>query len=370
MPEQIVFLSDPALWQRGHGRDHPMKPERLQRTHELLAEAGAFAWENVRVVAPRPATVEELARFHSTEYIDAVRALSEGDDSVPARRYGFGSGDNPVFAGMYESEGLKVGGALQGVELLLADEATIAFNYGGGLHHGGRNFASGFCVFNDAAVAIHHLLAEDLRVAYVDVDVHHGDGVQDAFYDSNRVLTISLHQSGHTLFPGTGFLNEYGTGTGRGYSVNVPLPLGTTDEGYLDAFRAVVPPLVDRFAPDVLVTQLGVDTHYRDPLANLSLTTEGQEAIFRELRALSPGRWLAFGGGGYALEVVPRAWALALAVMAGRELPEKLPAGYREKYGGLWLRDREVPNWVTEGQERMRERVKSVIEAAREWYEI
>ena len=370
MAEEVVFLSDPALWQRGHGPDHPMKPERLQRTHELLAEAGAFDWENVRVLAPRLATVEELARFHTPEYIEAVRALSEGDGSVPAARYGFGPGDNPVFRGMYKSEGMKAGGAVQGANLLLDGEAAIAFSYGGGLHHGAPESASGFCVFNDAAVAIHRMLEEDLRVAYVDVDVHHGDGVQDAFYDSDQVLTISLHQSGRTLFPGTGFFNEYGVGAGRGYSVNVPLPPGTTDDAYLEAFRALVPPLVRRFSPDVLVTQLGVDTHYRDPLANLSLTTEGQEAIFRELCALSPGRWLALGGGGYAVEVVPRAWSLALAVMAGKELPQKLPAQYREKYGGLWLRDREVPTWVTEGQKRMRERVQAVVEAAQERYEL
>lgn len=368
MPDQVVFLSDPTLWQRGHGPEHPLKPERLQRTHELLEEMGAFAWGNVRVVAPRVATEEELARFHTREYIDAVRALSRGDSSVPAARYRFGPGDNPVFPGMYESEGLKAGGAVQGAELLLAGEADIAFNYGGGLHHAGPAFAYGFCVFNDAAVAIHRLLAEDLRVAYVDIDVHHGDGVQDAFYDSDQVLTISLHQNARSLFPGTGFLNEYGEGAGRGYSVNVPLPPGTTDEAYLDAFRTLVPPLVRRFAPDVLVTQLGVDTHYRDPLANLNLTTAGQEALFRELHALSPGRWLALGGGGYAVEVVPRAWALAFAEMAGHALPEELPAGYRERYGGRWLRDQEVPGWVLEGQEPMYRRVEKVIEAARERY--
>jgi acetoin utilization protein AcuC len=368
MPEQVIFLSDEALWQRGHGPDHPLKPERLRRTHELLEETGALEWPNVRVLAPRPATEEELTLFHRGEYIDAVRALSNGDRSVPPARYGFGPGDNPVFSGMYDSEGLKVGGAVQGAELLLAGEAGIAFNYSGGLHHGAPRRASGFCVFNDAAVAIHRLLGEGLRVAYVDVDVHHGDGVQDAFYESDQVLTVSLHQSGRTLFPGTGFLNEYGEGAGQGYSVNVPLPPGTTDDAYLEAFRALVPPIVRRFAPDVLVTQMGVDTHYRDPLANLSLTTRGHEAIFEELHALSPGRWLALGGGGYAVEVVPRAWALALAVMAEQELPEKLPPGYREKYGGLWLRDREVPNWVTEGLGRMRERVDGVIEAARERY--
>ena len=201
---QTIFLSSPAVWQRGHGPDHPLKPQRLQRTFELLDEYGAFEAPNFRVVAPRPASDDELALFHTYEYIDAVRALSAGDVDVPARRFGFGPGDNPVFASMYESESLKVGSALLAAESLLDGRCDVAFSFSGGLHHGGPDFASGFCVFNDAAVAIHWLLRQGKRVAYVDIDVHHGDGVQAVFYDTDRVLTISLHQDGRTLFPGTG----------------------------------------------------------------------------------------------------------------------------------------------------------------------
>lgn len=336
---QVVFLASPAVWEYGHGPNHPLKPIRLQRTYELLEEYGAFQVDNVRLVAPRRATASELALFHTPEYIDVVQALSAGHSTYPAHRYGFGPGDNPVFAGMYDSERLKVGSALQAAELLVGGECDIAFSYSGGLHHGGADFASGFCVFNDAAVAINWLLAQGLRVAYVDIDVHHGDGVQAAFYDTDQVLTISLHQDGRTLFPGTGFIDEIGSGIGSGFSVNVPLPPYTDDERFLQAFTEIVPPSLDRFAADMVVTQLGVDTHLKDPLARMALTTHGQEALFLALRDLSP-RWLALGGGGYDMDVVPRAWTLAFGVMSEQRFPDALPPQYREQYGGEWLHDR------------------------------
>lgn len=355
---QAVFLSSPELWAHGHGPDHPLKPERLQRTFELLEGYEAFEAPAVRLVAPRPATDEELILFHTPEYVDVVRRLSLGETSIPAWRYGFGPGDNPVFAGMYESEGFKVGSALLGAELLLDGTCDVAFSFSGGLHHAGSNFASGFCVFNDAAVAIHWLLRQGLRVAYVDIDVHHGDGVQTAFYDTDRVLTVSLHQDGRTLFPGTGFVDEVGCGQGEGYSVNVPLPPTTDDETYLWAFHQIVPPLLERFGADLVVTQLGVDTHYRDPLANLNLTTHAHLALFESLGGLAH-RWLALGGGGYAIDVVPRAWALAFSVMSGVSLPEELPPTYRAKYGGQWLHDRQSPV-VSETQKSL---VRQSVEA-------
>jgi acetoin utilization protein AcuC len=377
---RVVFLSSPAVWQRGHGAQHPLKPERLQRTHKLLEESGALDWPNVRVVPPRPATHEELTLFHAGEYVDAVRALSAGESSLPAARYNFGPGDNPVFTGMYESEGLKVGSALQAAELLAHEDCDVAFSYSGGLHHGGPDFASGFCVFNDAAVAIHWLLQEGLRIAYVDVDVHHGDGVQNAFYDDDRVLTISLHQDGRTLFPGTGFIHETGRGPGVGYSVNVPLPPHTTGETYLWAFRQVAPPLLARFQPDLLVTQLGVDTHFKDPLASLGLTTHNHQALFNALGELSqsshvmeanaPVPWLALGGGGYDIGVVPRSWALAFAVMAGRSLPEELPTNYRQRYGGRLLHDEDGPAWLDKNQSYVRQKVEDVVTAVRETYHL
>ncbi len=365
--KRVVFLSSPNVWARGHGPDHPLKPERLQRTHELLDEYGAFT--HMSLVDPRPATEEELALFHTREYINAVRGLSTGDSTILPARYRFGSGDNPVFPGMFESERVKVGSALQAAELLVRGECDVAFSYSGGLHHGGADFASGFCVFNDAAVAIHWLLKQDLRVAYVDIDVHHGDGVQDAFYNSDQVLTISLHQDGRTLFPGTGFVDEDGDEMGKGYSVNVPLPPYTDDEVYVWAFNQVVPPLLNRFEPDILVTQLGVDTHYKDPLAQLTLTTRGHTALYQSLAALNLP-WLALGGGGYDISVVPRSWTLAVETMIGGRFPDKLPSSYRSRYGGEWLRDEEQLHFPPGSRERIRGMVEAIVDQVEKKHQI
>lgn len=338
MDPKLLFLSSPEVWQVGHGSDHPLKPERLQRTHELLGELGAFEMPSFTLRSPRVASDEELALFHTSEYISAVHELSEGGATFSPTRFNFGPGDNPVFRGMHESEGRKVGSALMAAEALLAGECTIAFSYSGGLHHGGPDFASGFCVYNDAAVAIERLIQQGRRVAYVDVDVHHGDGVQNAFYESDRVLTISLHQDPRTLFPGTGRVEEIGRGTGEGSAINLPLPPGTDDDLYFEAFRRIVPAAIERFGPDLLVTQLGVDTHYLDPLAQMALTTEGQQSVFAELSALGMP-WLALGGGGYNLDTVPRSWTLAVGIMLDHLWPRELPASYRQQYGGRYLRD-------------------------------
>ena len=245
-----------------------------------------------------------------------------------------------------------------------------SFNFSGGLHHAHASQASGFCIFNDVAVAIHWLVRQGARVAYVDIDAHHGDGVQEAFYDSDRVLTLSLHQDGRTLFPGTGFVTETGRGAGNGYSVNVPLPPQTDDETYLWAFDQIVPPLVRRFDPDVLVSQLGVDTHHDDPLAHLALTTRGHQALFEAFSALAPARWLACGGGGYNLDVVPRSWTLAFGVLSGQTFPDELPASYREQYGGHWLHDREAPSIAETVRSRVRDRVWETVGALQEQYDL
>ncbi|MFQ5922805.1 MAG: acetoin utilization protein AcuC [Anaerolineales bacterium] len=337
-----------------------MKPERLKRTFELLDEAGALRADNVEVVEPRMATEDELGLFHTPEYIKITRQLSRGEQKLPAGKYGFGPGDNPVFLGMYDSEGLKVGSSLQAAQLLHENQCNVAFSYSGGLHHAGPDFASGFCVFNDCVIAIQWLLNQNQRVAYVDIDVHHGDGVQNAFYETGRVLTISLHQDGRTLFPGTGFMNERGKGDGAGYSVNVPLPPLTFDEAYLRVFREIVPQLLKRFEPDIVVTQLGVDTHYTDPLASLALTTNGQQTLYGLLGELAP-KWLALGGGGYAIDVVARSWALAFGEMSGQELPKSLPKAYRSTYGGRYLRDQQGPDLNDAIRFRVDEAVDAVI---------
>lgn len=348
------------MWQVGHGPDHPLKPERLERTYALMQAYGLLSDSSVRMVVPAPATVDELALFHTREYIDVVQTLSAGGREPRPWRYNFGPGDNPVFLGMHELYALAVGAALRGAEMLERRECDIAFSFGGGLHHAWSDHASGFCVYNDVVIAIEWLLKRRRRVAYIDIDVHHGDGVQYAFDDTDRVLTISFHQDGRTLFPGTGGVGEIGRAKGKGYGVNLPLPPGTGDAIYLWAFDQIVPPLLGRFRPDIVVTQLGVDTHYLDPLAELSLTTRGQEAIFRRLERLAP-RWLALGGGGYNVDVVPRAWTLALGVMTGRDLPDDLPAAYRDRFDGSTLRDAFAPATDEVSEIRIRQAVEERV---------
>lgn len=353
---QVIFLASPEVWARGHGPHHPLKPERLRRTYELLEAYDVLGRPDLEVVAPRLPSEDELMMFHTEEYVQAVRALSEGRADVDPSRYNFGPGDNPVFEGMFVSEGRKVGSALQAAEAVHTGACTVAFSYSGGLHHGGPDFASGFCVFNDAAVALTWLVEQGRHPLYVDIDVHHGDGVQAAFYESDRVMTISLHQDPHTLFPGTGFTHETGAGDGEGHSANVPLPPYSEDETYLDAFEQVVTPLLTRFNPDLLVTQLGVDTHFRDPLAHLSLTTNGHSRLFAYFAALELP-WLALGGGGYDLSVVPRSWTLAVGAMLDLEFPDELPEAYREQYGGAELHDAASPKSPPASSDRIRRAV-------------
>ncbi len=366
---QVALIASSALWAHGHGGGHPLRPERLRRTLELMTKCGLLARANVTVLPPRRATDEELGLFHTPEYIEAVRRLSGGDPEPEAGRFNFGAGDNPVFVGMYDSEAVKAGGALLGAERVVGGQSDVAFNLGGGLHHAWRDHASGFCVFNDAAIAIQWLVNLRWRVAYIDVDVHHGDGVQWAFYDNDQVLTISLHQDGRTLFPGTGGVEEIGRGAGQGYAVNLPLPRHTDDEAYLWAFDQLVPPLINRFDPDIVVTQLGVDTHILDPLAELDLTTHGQVELVQRLARLAP-RWLALGGGGYNLEVVPRAWTLALAVMAEADPPRELPAGYRSAHGGRLLHDEGMPEIDPRLRLQARQAVERVVAEARRIHQL
>ncbi|MDM8518687.1 acetoin utilization protein AcuC [Anaerolineales bacterium HSG6] len=338
--KRTAIIGDKILWADGHPPGHPLRPERLQNTWDMLQAYNAFTATNVQVVPPRFPSQTELTSFHTKNYVNAVRHLSQGEKNVNPARYGFGQGDNPVFAGMFESEALKVGGGLIGTELLLNNEADVVFNFAGGLHHAGKAHASGFCVFGDAAIAIHKMLDAGKRVAYIDIDAHHGDGVQNAFYDDPRVLTISFHESGLYLFPGTGFEHEIGTGDGEGYSVNVPLLPYTDDKAFVWAFDQIVPPLLERFEPDVVVAQLGLDAHWNDPLTHLSLTTHGLESLFQRIHDLSP-RWLAVGGGGYEQTVVPRGWTLAWGVMSGQQFADELPPSVANDHSLPLLHDAE-----------------------------
>jgi acetoin utilization protein AcuC len=306
--------------------DHPLNPVRLDLTIRLARELGVL--DAVTVVPPEPADDAQLLTVHDADYLAAVRRASVD----PAfEGYGLGTSDDPVFAGMYDASALVAGGSALAARALWDGDAEHAVNIAGGLHHAMRDHASGFCIFNDVVLAIRELLASGAgRIAYVDVDVHHGDGVQAAFYDDPRVLTISLHQDPRTLFPGTGLPSEVGRGAAEGTALNVALPPGTDDAGWLRAFRAVVPSAVRAFGPDVLVTQCGCDTHHDDPLANLDLTVDGQRTAIGDLHALAHqlagGKWLAFGGGGYGLvRCVPRTWTHLIAEMSGRPVDPQTP---------------------------------------------
>jgi acetoin utilization protein AcuC len=321
-PGPAVVVFDQSLTEYDFGASHPMSPVRVDLTMRLaesLGVVGAAGARLVRVPAP-VATEDQIARVHDAALIEAVMK-AEYDEAR-----GLGTDDNPVFPGMHRAAAHIVGASVEAFRRVWSRESLHAVNIAGGLHHAMRGRASGFCIYNDVAVGIQQLLDQGAeRVAYVDVDVHHGDGVERIFWNDPRVLTISLHETGQMLFPGTGFPNDLGGPDALGTAVNVALPPGTGDGGWLRAFHAVVPDLLREFRPDVLVTQHGCDSHVEDPLAHLSLTVDGQRAAYLALHDLAhevcDGRWVATGGGGYALvEVVPRAWTHLLAIVGGSPL--------------------------------------------------
>ena len=336
-----LVIWDPAMLGYDLGGSHPLHPLRWELTWDLAGRLGVL--DGLDFFAPKTADDAELATVHTAGYIAAVKAAS-GPPSAHVRRgahlaigHGLGNDDNPVFEHMHETAALIAGGSIAAARAIAGGEVDRAVNIAGGLHHAMADRAAGFCVYNDAALAIQALLDAGVgRVAYVDVDVHHGDGVQAAFYSDPRVLTVSIHESPMTLWPGTGWPTETGArGPAVGSAVNIPVPAGTGDAQWLRAFHAVVPGLVQAFRPDVLVTQHGADSHADDPLADLNLSVDGQLASYIALRELAEsaanGRWLALGGGGYSLvKVVPRAWTHLLATVADRDVEPSttLPQGW------------------------------------------
>ncbi|WSB85876.1 acetoin utilization protein AcuC [Streptomyces cellulosae] len=353
MSGRAQLMWDEAVTGYDFGRDHPMDPVRLALTRSLVTALGLD--RDVNVVAAKAAGESTLRLVHREDYIDAVRAAS-ADPGSADQSYGLGTVDDPAFAGMHEVSALIAGQSVGAAEAVWRGEALHAVNFAGGLHHAMPGAASGFCVYNDAALAIARLLelgAE--RVAYVDVDVHHGDGVQAAFWEDPRVLTISLHEHPRTLFPQTGWPEETGAPNAEGSAVNVALPAGTGDAGWLRAFHAVVPELIADFRPQVLVTQHGADTHFEDPLAHLAVSLDAQRAVQVACHDLAhehaEGRWVALGGGGYAVvEVVPRSWAHLVAIAAGRpvEPTELVPDEWRRQ---VYARTRQpAPHRMTDGR--------------------
>jgi acetoin utilization protein AcuC len=328
--ERVALVLAPEARGYDHGPQHPLRPARVLFTWDLIRAYGITDRPNVQELTAGVASDEEIGLVHTDGFIDATRRAGHGERG-DWWRFGYGPGDNPIFPGMHEAASAVVGASIEAARAVLSGEVDHAFNAAGGLHHAMPARASGFCVYDDPAVAMAWLLDQGVeRVAYVDVDVHHGDGPQAIFYSDPRVLTISLHESGRYLFPGTGFEDERGSGEAEGTKVNVPLQPQTDDSAWLRAFREVVPERVKRFQPDVLVSQLGCDTHATDPLAHFELTTKAYQETAMLLHALAHdaagGRWVATGGGGYQwARVVPRAWTIYFAEMADTEIVDDIP---------------------------------------------
>jgi acetoin utilization protein AcuC len=354
--EALRLVWDEVFTEYDFGDGHPMSPVRLDLTARLVRDLGLLSQAGVQVVGAEPVTDELLHTVHDPEFVAAVKAASEHPFTLDEAR-GLGTDDVPVFAGMHEASARIVAGTVDVARAVWSGEAAHGVNFTGGMHHAMPGRASGFCVYNDTAVAIQAVLdAGAERVAYVDIDVHHGDGVERIFWDDPRVMTISLHETGRVLFPGTGYPNDIGGPRAEGNAVNVAFPPGTSDGPWLRAFHAVVPPLVTSFRPEILFTQHGCDSHAQDPLAHMALSLDCQLESYKALHELAHeaagGRWVAVGGGGYELvDVVPRAWSHLVGVAAHHPVDptSPVPESWRdyvmERFG------RQSPRRMTDGRD-------------------
>ncbi|MCY8423359.1 acetoin utilization protein AcuC [Bacillus vallismortis] len=332
-----VFIYSPSYQTYMFHQEHPFNQQRVLLTYDLLKTINAF--DDGDIISPRLASEDELALVHTDDYIQAVKLAGAG--KLPAEEgesYGLGTEDTPVFAGMHEAASLLVGGTLTAADWVMSGQALHAANLGGGLHHGFRGRASGFCIYNDSAVAIQYIQKKyKARVLYIDTDAHHGDGVQFTFYDNPGVCTLSIHETGRYLFPGTGQIKEKGSGKGYGYSFNIPLDAFTEDDSFLEAYRTAASEVAAYFQPDVIISQNGADAHYYDPLTHLSATISIYEEIPRLAHTLAHqycgGKWIAVGGGGYDIwRVVPRAWARIWLEMKGIEPGREIPTEWIAKW--------------------------------------
>ncbi len=330
MKGRLVYPYSDKLLQYEFKKDHPLKPDRLKLTYLLSEQLGLI--DKVRQIDSGAASREELETFHTPEFIDAVIKSSDGESY--SFRHGLGTADNPLFPDMYDAAARYVGATVDAMKEI-EKGASNAFVISGGLHHSHRSEASGFCIFNDVVIAVNHLRKKKpCKVLYLDIfDAHHGDGVQNAFYRSKEVMTISMHQSGRTLFPGTGYLHEIGGAEGTGYAVNIPLQPGASNKELLTAFNEIVKPLFESFNPDLLVTQLGVDGHFLDPLAQLAFSSDGFETVLKQMKDLASNMcdigWLAVGGGGYHPVNVARLWSLFLALILDEKVPDNTPEEFK-----------------------------------------
>jgi acetoin utilization protein AcuC len=377
-PTAFIYSDEMANFE--YSPTHPFKPVRAKLTMELCRRYGLIEWPWIQVLKPEPAEFGVMAEFHDEAYLKTLQRVDsaasadelwpDGDsaeaDSAAALgprllQYGLGTEDNPIFAGVFSYSALTAGATLLGARMIAAGKVRRVFSPLGGFHHAGRDHAEGFCYVNDIGVAITQLLKEGLRVAFIDIDAHHCNGVQDAFYGDNRVLVVSFHESGREMYPWSGFENEIGEGKGKGYTVNIPLPQNTDDELFIGAFEEIAPPLLRAFAPDLVIAELGADTHISDPLTHLNMTNYGYCEVVKKIVQACP-RLLALGGGGYDLYKTARSWTLAWAILNDLDPRDE----YLGAVGGMMfgpeievgsLRDKTV---YTKGATR--ERIKGEIE--------
>ncbi|MBW4055262.1 MAG: acetoin utilization protein AcuC [Proteobacteria bacterium] len=351
-PCRTALVYSPLFGNFNFGDDHPFKLQRNRLAYDLMGAYGLLDLPNMQIRDCQQASEELLLTFHDAAYIARLKEFSSSEEPRADFRFGLGDADCPVFKGVYDYAALGAGATCEAVRLVVEEGVDIAFNMNGGWHHAHRSRASGFSYLNDAVVAINWLIARGRRVLYLDIDAHHGDGVQEAFYDTDQVLTISLHESGIYFYPGTGFEDEIGEGRGKGYSVNVPLLAHTDDAMYMKAFDEVAYPLIAAFNPDIIVTQIGADTFRTDPLTNLEITTHSYGEMLSKIKRLKIP-WVALGGGGYDLMNTARAWTLAWAIMNGIKLNPRLPPAFIDKIELLGYRNRvlmDAMHWADEGE--------------------
>ena len=351
-PCRTALIYTPHLDTFNYGDDHPFKMQRNRLAYDLMDAYGLLELPNMQIFDCQPASDALLLSFHDPAYIARLKEFSASEEPRADFRFGLGDAECPVFKGLYDYAAQSAGATFEAVRLVEEEGFNVAFNMNGGWHHAHRAKASGFSYLNDAVAAINWLVARGRRVLYLDIDAHHGDGVQEAYYDTDQVLTISLHESGIYFYPGTGFEDEIGEGRGKGYSVNVPLLAHTDDAIYMKAFDEVAYPLIAAFDPDIIVTQIGADTFRTDPLTNLEITTHSYCEMLAKIKRLKIP-WVALGGGGYDLMNTARAWTLAWAIMNNVELNPRLPPAFIDKIEPQGYQNRvllDAMHWADEGE--------------------
>ncbi len=335
---KCVFMHSPELDNVHYPPECPFNTSRAGKTRKILASMNLLNNKNGTEYPPEPVNRKTLEQFHTTRYLDALQSAASGHLDADGFLMGLGTPDCPVFPDMYTYPTLATGATLTGADLIASGKNEIAFNPSGGYHHAHPSMASGFCYINDIVLACMSLAKAGMKTLFIDLDVHHCDGVQEAFYERSDIMTISLHESGKTLFPGTGFENETGAGAGKGFSVNVPLPVGTYDEAYIHVFKTIVSPLINAYNPDAIVLELGMDTLTGDPLAHLHLTNNAYAEIIPIIMAFKKPI-LATGGGGYNVDNTARAWALAWSIFCGNNPNDDITIGL----GGVMFESTEWP---------------------------